>query len=560
MNVLFRGSNTQRLRLVSGLILFTYAATHFLNAATGLFGIEMMLEVQRWRTAVTRSLPGMTILLFAILVHVSFALLKLANRSTWRMPLWEFLQIAFALGIPFILLPHIIYTGISHNFFGVNDTYGYELVGLWPSKAWSQSVLLVIVWIHGCIGLHYWLRLARGYKIIAPFLFALAVAVPVAALAGFIAAGREMAELISNPFFFATLKETSNWPDATTWSTLKRLASGAQYGFAGLLSIVALNYLVRLARKYRTSSVRITYISGPTIGAEVGPTLLEISRMHNVPHTSVCGGRARCSTCRVLVEDGIDRLPPPNKTEAMTLANVNAPKGVRLACQIRPNGPLTVLRLVQPASTEDDKGPTGAHIAEGVERTIAVLFLDIRGFTAMSQNKLPYDVVFILNRIFTAFGTAIQNEGGRIDKYIGDGLMALFGDDCDPEAGCRQALRAVRAIDLALENVNREIEGEVGDTIRIGIGLHTGLLVLGKIGHADSAALTVIGRTVNAAARLEALTKEKECQLIVSNDVLKLAGVTLEQRSTETVNVRGLDDPLDVFCFERARELPPVHQ
>ena len=148
--------------------------------------------------------------------------------------------------------------------------------------------------------------------------------------------------------------------------------------------------------------------------------------MSTVPHASVCGGRARCSTCRVGVETGLANLMPPTGAEAMTLASIKAPPHVRLACQIRPREPITVTRLVAPPARAGARRQPAGH-PQGIERTLAVLFLDTRGFTMISEKRLPYDVVFILNRLFAEVGEAIERHDGAIDKYLGDGLMAIFG-------------------------------------------------------------------------------------------------------------------------------------
>jgi adenylate cyclase len=234
-----------------------------------------------------------------------------------------------------------------------------------------------------------------------------------------------------------------------------------------------------------------------------------------------------------------------------------APPHVRLACQIRPHQAITVTRLVAPpASTGAGGRPTGHP--QGIERNLAVLFLDTRGFTQISENRLPYDVVFILNRLFAGVGEAIERHNGAIDKYLGDGLMAIFGGRDGEAAGCRQALRAARDIDLGLDGLNREIAGEIGMPLRIGMGIDVGPLVVGQIGHAGTASVTVIGTTVNAASRLEALTKEKGCQLIVAAEVLTLAGLGLDAFPREEVAIRGLSAPRSVALIARARDLPDI--
>jgi adenylate cyclase len=230
---------------------------------------------------------------------------------------------------------------------------------------------------------------------------------------------------------------------------------------------------------------------------------------------------------------------------------------VRLACQVRPRQAVTITRLVSPPAGSGRR-PASAAEREGVERNLAILFFDMRGFTKISEARLPYDVVFILNRLFAEVGEAIHRHGGTIDKYMGDGLMAIFGASDGEAAGCRHALRAARDIDFALDRLNREIMEEVGVPLRIGMGVDVGPLVMGHIGHAHSASVTVIGNTVNAASRLEALTKERSCQLIVATDVLVLAGVSPDGFPCEDVAIRGLAARRPVAFIAQARDLPDI--
>lgn len=553
MNVLFRGSTAQRVRLISGLILFTFALTHFLNHAVGLISVQAMEDVQQVRLAVTRSLPGGIILGAALLAHMSLALGKLARRETLKLPPWEWLQILLGLAIPFLLFPHIVNTRFANMVFGVNDLYVYELIWLWPAKGVTQTLLLLIVWLHGCIGLHFWLRLTPWYPRAFPALLSLAVVVPVVSLLGFVSAGRAIRLQMDDLVFFEDIKQLTNWPDKLALESLISWGELSRYGFYLLVALIFLIIAGRWIVHWRQPKIAVTYDPEPTVILPGGPTLLEVSRMNNIPHLSVCGGRARCSTCRVEILDGIETLPPPVGAEAETLADIQAGPTVRLACQLRPTKPVTVNLLVRPHGR-----PKKSQEAQGVERPLAVLFLDIRGFTNMSQDKLPYDVVFILNRMFAAIGHPIQQEDGWIDKYLGDGLMAVFGRNSGTEKGCRQALRAARRIDLALDKVNADLESELKEPLRIGIGIHVGPLVLGEIGHDHTAAMTVIGRTVNAAARLEAATKELECQVALSADVARHAGIDLSPFETRSISVRGLDEPLDVIAIRSARDLPTV--
>jgi len=564
MHALWRGDALQKLRLGSGLVLFAFAATHFLNHALGLIGLDVMLEVQQWRVAVTRSIPGTIILAGALLIHISLALHKLATRSTLRMRGWEAAQLGLGLAVPFLLLPHIVNTRIASTVYGVHDTYVYELVRLWPDSALSQSLLLLLVWIHGCIGLHFWLRLSPWYRQWAIPLLALAIFVPLAGLGGFMAGGRAMAQVIQDPALFSAIKTQTNWPSDAVAAVIAGLRTLARVEYAVAVA-VALAYfgLVRLVRS-RGPKVSVSYIGGPTVVVPAGATLLEISRQARVPHSSICGGRGRCSTCRVRIERGSHPLPPPLRHERITLASIRAPGNVRLACQIRPAGNLIVSKLLRPGRTT----PASADIAEanshGAELSLAVMFVDMRDFTKLSENRLPFDVVFILNEFFDVVGRAIGDRGGRIDKFLGDGLLAIFGESDGLDAGCRQALAAARDIDIALDRVNVELANELGRvndgerprSLRVGIGIDCGSLVVGRIGYGEMSDMTVIGQPVNIASRLESLSKELGVQVVVSRKVAEKAKWTPPDDAGMLITVRGVAAPVSVITIRQGRDLP----
>ena len=189
MHVLARGDVLQRLRLVTGLILFTFVATHFLNHALGLVSLDAMEAMQGWRKAVTRSWPGTIILLSAFAIHILLALYKLSLRLTWRLPFWEAAQIASGFSIPLFLITHAVFNRGAASLAGTNDSYAFELANIWPGLALEHAALLVCVWVHGCIGMHYWLSLAPWYRSVRQILLALAVALPVTALAGLLRGG-----------------------------------------------------------------------------------------------------------------------------------------------------------------------------------------------------------------------------------------------------------------------------------------------------------------------------------------------------------------------------------
>ncbi|MFH6785965.1 MULTISPECIES: adenylate/guanylate cyclase domain-containing protein [Methylobacterium] len=552
---LWRGSLAQRLRLVSGLVLFAFAATHFANHALGLVGLDTMMDVARWRTAVTRSLPGSLILGLALLAHVAFSLVRLAERRTLRMPAWEAMQTLLGFAIPFLLVPHVLGTRIANLVDGTRTNYAYVIVRIWPDGMGFQTALLLVVWLHGCLGLHAWLRLSPLYRRMAPLLAVPAFGLPAAAIAGIVTQGRLMERDLILARRFDAPDLGARWqvpPLDSTVAAWGDTVTGAVYAAVALaLGIV----LVRAAASLRARRFGVAYVGGPSVRSLEGPTLLEISRANRVPHVSVCGGRGRCSTCRVLVVSGEENLSAPGAQEAAALRAIGAPANVRLACQARPAGDVAVIRILDPRRSES----AGEHLTNtdvaGIEREVAILFIDIRGFTPLSERKLPFDVVFILNRFFEAAGREIEAAGGWIGGYAGDGLLALFTHPDGIGPACRSAFLAAAEVDRAVAELNRQLAAELPAALRMAMGLHAGPLVLGRLGYGASRGMSVIGPAVNLASRLESLAKAADMQLVASEEAATRAGLALDGMRVETVAVRGVAAPLPVIYAPRAGDL-----
>jgi adenylate cyclase len=297
------------------------------------------------------------------------------------------------------------------------------------------------------------------------------------------------------------------------------------------------------------------------VSALRGMSVLEISRLHDIPHASVCGGRARCSTCRVRVIEGAADRPPPNANERRVLQRVGAPANVRLACQFRPTENVTITTLL-PAVSADAMGGLTDKYFWGVEQDVTVMFCDLRGFTRLSENRLSYDVVFLLNQYLGRMSEVILDTGGYVDKFMGDGIMAIFGMDRGARAGAVEALQATRAMGGVLDALNQSLREELRGRLEMGIGLHSGPAILGRIGAAGkvSAAggITALGDTVNTASRLEGACKELNMQAIISKAVLNRAGVESAALETRSLDIRGRAQPIDVAMIKRATELPAL--
>jgi len=242
-------------------------------------------------------------------------------------------------------------------------------------------------------------------------------------------------------------------------------------------------------------------------------TLLELALAVDIPLVNVCGGKARCSTCRVVVVEGSENLTQREDLEAQLARSRGFPDSVRLACQASATGPVRVRRVIY----DEIDGQILGQADSAAERHLAILFADIRNFTPFSERHLPYDIVHILNRYFLTVGTQILEQGGHIDKYMGDGVMALFGlGGTDGPETCNAALAAARAMLVHLSTFNDHLEQFFHERFEIGIGLHFGQVVVGELGHPDRKQLTAIGDPVNVTARIEAATKTAGVPLLVS--------------------------------------------
>mgnify|MGYP001106201071 CR=1 FL=1 len=166
-------------------------------------------------------------------------------------------------------------------------------------------------------------------------------------------------------------------------------------------------------------------------------------------------------------------------------------------------------------------------------------------------------MVFLLNRFFDAIVPAITGAGGTIDKYLGDGLLAVFKAP-GPHPSAQAALEAATAIGTALERFNAQLASEGEGPVRIGIGLHLGELVLGEIGSAAHAPTTIIGDSVNTASRLEAQTKPLQVELLVSAQLLAAAGYAPERFALQQMRLRGVSDSLAALPVQQAAALPRI--
>jgi len=547
---------------VSGTVLFAYLLTHLANHALALISFAALEAGREWFVWVWRSLPATVALYGALASHLALALWSLYQRRRLRMSPWEAVQLLLGLTIPFLLTTHVVGTRLAHTWFEVDDTYTYVELALWefrPDIGLRQVIVLLLAWIHGCIGMHFWLRLRPWYARLLPVLFSLAILLPTLALLGFVQAGREVSTLAREPGWVEATLRAARTPDAAARQSLDMVRTVAPAAFAAALVLVLAGRAIRQRLEPRQATIEIRYAGGQKVVVPIGFSVLEASRTARIPHASVCGGRGRCSTCRVRILQGGDTLPPATVEEQRVLDRVAAPPTVRLACQLRPQQNLAVAPLL-PAQAQPSAGFAAPGHHNGQEQEITILFADLRGFTRLAEPKLPYDVVFFLNRYFEAIGSAIKEAGGIANQFTGDGVMALFGVGQDPAEGCQRALRAAHAMLRSLEHLTQTLADELPEPLRMGIGIHIGPAVVGRMGYEDTTYLTAVGDTVHVASRLEGLTKEYQCQMVLSEQVAQRIGLDLSAYPRHEITVRNRTEPLAIYVVDEVQRLVTVLQ
>ena len=516
------------LRTVTGLIVGLYVTLHLSNHALGLISLGAQEAVRPWVMLLWHSPPGQILLYGSLIVHAVVALISIARRRHYRLPAWEATQMVLGLAVPYLLIVHIINTRGTRILTGIEIDYPYEIANLWvdPWTRFRQIALVLLVWGHFIAGLHFWWRIHAWYQRYFPAIVIAYVLVPVAALLGFAEVGMTMTQRARvEPQWLKAVKARGVPADPGRAHLRAALKEWAPLTWVGLVGVVFAGAQIRNWRD-RRDRFKVVYPNELEVGAPIGMSVLEVSRMARQPHMSVCGGRARCTTCRIRVDASEGDLPPPNSIEGAALERIGAPQNVRLACQLRPGADVSVRPLLNPKLASSRRGRYRRK-EFGEEREVTILFVDIRGSTSLAETRLPYDVVFVLNHLFASLTDAVEAAGGYYSNFTGDGLMALFGLDGVPDRGACAALRCALSMFEMVERLNESLSTELVTPMAVGVGIHTGEAIIGQMGPPKTPIISALGNSVNTAARLESATKDLQASLVVSQETLRFAGIDL---------------------------------
>ena len=553
-----RPAGVRSVRLTTGLVLFTYVGTHLLNHSLGNISLAWMerdLLVQKF---IWQGWLGTCVLYSALVTHFFLGLWALYERRSVHWNRSEVTQLILGLCIPPLLANHLANTRVAFAAFGLNKGYAQLLYSFWiasPFFGRAQLMLLVVAWLHGCFGIWFWLRLKPWFGAWRSVLLSIAVLLPVLALLGFLQGGREVIALAQDPVWRAAATRPTIIGTGLQNLWLADLRNDFLLFDGGALLLVLAARLGRTVRERRRGRLCILYPDGRKVFAPLGFSVLEASRMAGVPHASMCGGRARCTLCRVRVLSNVP-LPMPAEAERRVLERLGVDsQTVRLACQLRPIHDVSVWPLVPPGASAAFLQPRQRD-AMPQERFAAFMFVDMRNSTQLAAAQLPFDSIFVVSRFLSAVCDAVVQAGGLPNQFLGDAVLAIFGLRGEPAAACRQALSAVPLVAANIDELNAALEQQLQTPIRFGIGLHCGRAVMGEIGFREHVTFTAIGDPLNVASRLEQLTREIGCEAIVSEQVFQNAGVSASGLPQLAARLRGHNDPVPVRVLSKAAQMP----
>src|SRR6202050_3152517 len=233
-----RGIGVRQVRLACGVVLFTYLVSHFLNHALGNISIEALAAGLYYHTVFWQFLPVAILLYTAALLHSGLGIWALYQRRQFRWKAIEPLQLVLGLSIPALIIAHIAGVRLGQSLFGQEKAYPqvfYAYWVVWPYKMWLMYAVLLVAWVHGCIGLYFWLRMKAFYKRAAPFLLAAAVLIPTVAMLGLYQGGRSVVEDSDTAEWKADNLSRTQVGTRAEQNTLDDIADYYLIGYLGLL-------------------------------------------------------------------------------------------------------------------------------------------------------------------------------------------------------------------------------------------------------------------------------------------------------------------------------------
>jgi len=516
------------LRFSSGLVLFVYLTSHLVNHALGLVSLAVAETGLDYAMQVWQSRIGTLLLYGAALAHVGLAFEAVYQRRTLRrMPFRDLLRIALGLNLPVLLIAHAASTRLAMEVYDYQLFYADVVRDLWQSSSQTrQFAILAPGWVHGCLGLQAAFGRSRWWRKSLPILFAAFLVLPILSALGFVEMQRELTR-------FGTMAPQGHGPSV---ETMAGIALWRDRAVDAYLALVACLFAARFLRwgyeRLRGATIDIAYPNARA-RAPLGWSVLEASRANNIAHASVCGGRARCSTCRIRVLDGLEHCPPAGRNEQMTLERIAAGPDMRLACQLRPTGPVRVAPLDSLAA---------ATAATAQEETCAFVFVDVLDRQALARAMLPQDLQWALADLYRSFDRTMRARKGAVLHAGHDHASAAFPVGRDARRAGALALAALRDFEAEADRIARNLRDHWKARLRLAIAAHVGpaLIDPSALTAADVRLAVVVGRAIDELDAMRALLAQRGGGIVVSTALVQAAGET-PGKWGETIAFDGAD-------------------
>ena len=341
----------RRIRAVTGLYLLAYVTLHLINLSLGLASLEMMDAARPYLSGVWSGPVLGPVLLLALLVHYGIGLWSVYDRPRIAGTMPDLVQAISGLLVIPLLAVHFIGVYLLKDV-GVEIDYATLNRLFWlsnPGIGLTQVLLVSVVWVHGCAGLFTGLRAQSSAVRWLPWLYPLAVAIPVLALLGYTQAGRLVLAEGVGPSFVQQPLADGSMPAAIDYLYIKQVTNWVIILSSALGGLVL---AARVLRHWMSRPKEVTVITQGvgTIVTQTGQTLLDAFRDQPQAHANLCAGRGRCGTCAVRILGGGAQFSPPSPLEQATLDRLNYDADTRLACQLHlvAGGTLEVMRILPP--------------------------------------------------------------------------------------------------------------------------------------------------------------------------------------------------------------------
>jgi adenylate cyclase len=279
-------------------------------------------------------------------------------------------------------------------------------------------------------------------------------------------------------------------------------------------------------------------------------TILDATLAAQINHTHACGGKGKCSTCRVSIMKGIENCTPRNETEISITEKLNFPTEIRLACQTKITGDISIRRMVSDKLDIEivmEQFSNDSEIALGSQQKLTIVFTDIVNYTSFAEKFPPYDIVHVLNRYYRIMNAIIQEHNGIISDVAGDGILAVFGTDRKSENSVLDAIHAIQGMHEKLDIFNHYLKENFNTQFGIRAGVHYGNVIAGPFDTGAMKKMAVIGDNVNYASRIESANKEFGTNLLLSEEAYQKIDAFFPQCNFFETTLKGKTGKYKLF-------------